>query len=175
MKRAVFLDRDGVINASDVRDGKPYAPRTLEAFRLLPGVAKAVSALKDAGLAIVVVTNQPDIGNGLVDAAVVEAMHAKLRRRVAVDEIRVCPHSQSAGCDCRKPQPGLLIAAARDLEIDLSKSFMVGDRRGDIVAGQSVGCYTLFLDRGYAEPRPDSADRTVKSLPEAARIILSLL
>lgn len=175
MHRAVFLDRDGVINRAEVRDGKAYAPRSLADFRLLPGVKKAVADLKAAGLLVVVVTNQPDIGNGLVDAATVDAMHARLKRDLAVDDIRVCPHSQSAGCDCRKPRPGMLTAAADALDIDLKKSFIVGDRRGDIVAGQAVGCYTFFLDRGYAEARPDTPDATVKSLPAAVGVILELL
>ena len=103
--------------------------------------------LKRAGFLVIVVTNQPDIGNGLVPAAVVEAMHAKLRGRVAVDDIRVCPHRQDEGCACRKPKPGLLRAAARDWRIDLKGSYLVGDRDGDIVAGKAAGCYTLLINR----------------------------
>jgi D-glycero-D-manno-heptose 1,7-bisphosphate phosphatase len=174
-RRAVFLDRDGVINRCDVRQGKPYAPRAAKDFRLLPGVPAAVRALKSAGLLVVVVTNQPDIGNGLVSESIVEAMHDKLRSALPVDDLRVCPHSQSAGCDCRKPKPGMLIDAARDLNIDLKRSFIVGDRSGDIVAGEAVGCYTLFIDRRYTEPRPKQPDQRVRSLPSAVKTILSLL
>jgi D-glycero-D-manno-heptose 1,7-bisphosphate phosphatase len=174
-RRAVFLDRDGVINRCEVRQGKPYAPCAVEEFRFLPGVPAAVRALKSAGLLVVVVTNQPDIGNGLVSDSVVEAMHDKLRNALPVDDVRVCPHSQSAGCDCRKPKPGMLIDAARDLNIDLKRSFIVGDRNGDIVAGEAVGCYTLFIDRRYTEPRPKQPDQRVRSLPSAVKTILSLL
>lgn len=173
--RAVFLDRDGVINRCEVRAGKPYAPRTLCDFRLLPRTHEAVAALKHAGLLVIVVTNQPDIGNGLVERATVEAMHEKLRRLLPVDDIYVCPHRQDAGCGCRKPRPGMLRQAARDWHIDLARSFLVGDRAGDIVAGQKVGCYTVFLDRGYAEPRPKDTDKSAKSLHSAVNLILSQL
>jgi len=173
LPRAVFLDRDGVISRSEVRGGKPYAPRRLDDFRLLPGVPKAVAALKRAGFLVVVVTNQPDIGNGLVQASVVEAMHARLRSRVSVDDIRVCPHRQDAGCSCRKPKPGMLRAAARRWNIDFKNSYMVGDRAGDIVAGNAAGCYTLLINRRYSEPLPSAPDRTVRSLPAAVRFILS--
>lgn len=171
MRRAVFLDRDGVINRCEVRGGKPYAPRRLADFRFLPGVLPAVRALKNANFLVVVVTNQPDIGNGLVDAATVEAMHEKLRMRLPVDDIKVCPHRQDEGCDCRKPKPGLLIEAARQWDIDLKKSFMVGDRWSDVIAGQAVGCYTIFVNRGYQEPRVSAPDAYSLSLPEAARKI----
>jgi D-glycero-D-manno-heptose 1,7-bisphosphate phosphatase len=170
----VFLDRDGVINRCEVRSGKPYAPRRLTDFRLLPGVVAAAHALKQAGFLLIVATNQPDIGNGRVARQVVEAMHDKLRRRLPVDEIRMCPHRQNAGCACRKPKPGLLRQAARKWRIDAAESFLVGDRWSDIIAGQAIGCYTVFVDRGYSEPRRATPDSFVSSLPAAARLILSL-
>jgi D-glycero-D-manno-heptose 1,7-bisphosphate phosphatase len=173
VRRAVFLDRDGVLSRSAVRGGKPYAPRRLEDFQLLPGAAEAVRLLKQAGFLIIVVTNQPDIGNGLVDSAVVQAMHARLRARAPVDDIRVCPHPQDAGCDCRKPKPGMLLAAARDWDIDLTNSYMVGDRGSDIIAGKAVGCYTLLINRQYSDSRSAAADESVRSLPTAVRFILA--
>lgn len=174
-RRAVFLDRDGVINRSEVRDGKPYAPRRLQDFRLLPGVLSAIRNLKQAGLLVIVVTNQPDIGNGLVDAAVVDAMHEKLLRVSLIDDVLVCPHRQDAGCRCRKPRPGMLIKAAKKWKIDLKKSFMVGDRGGDIVAGQGAGCYNIFINRHYKETQQINSDSRVASLPAAARLIISLI
>src|SRR4051812_28977346 len=111
MQGAVFLDRDGVVNRNIMRDGKPCAPRTLAQFRLLPGVKAATRALKDAGYPIVIVTNQPDIGNHFIAPEVVEAMHERLRAALAPAAIEICPHSQGAGCDCRKPKPGMLIRA----------------------------------------------------------------
>ena len=175
MRRVVFLDRDGVINRCEVRGGKPYAPRSLADFRLLPGVVDAVHSLKRAGLLVIVVTNQPDIGNGLVDPAEVAAMHTKLKRRLAIDDVKMCPHRQNAGCACRKPKPGMLLAAARERRIDLKKSFMVGDRWSDVVAGQAVGCYTIFIDRGYQEMRQARPDGHAASLAAAARLVLSLI
>ena len=172
MKRAVFLDRDGVISRSFIRDGKPYAPRRLEDFRLLPGAAQAVKSLKLGGFWVVVVTNQPDIGNGLVAPAVVEAMHARLRQLLPVDDIRMCPHQQNAGCPCRKPKPGMLLAAAAQWNIDLKNSYMVGDRDGDIVAGKAAGCYTFLINRHYSEPIVAKPDKTVRSLSAGVKFIL---
>jgi D-glycero-D-manno-heptose 1,7-bisphosphate phosphatase len=172
---AVFVDRDGVLNRAEVRDGKPFSPRKLQEFRLLPGVAAAMQQLRDAGFFIAVVTNQPDLGNGLVADTVVAAIHQRLRARVPLDDIRMCPHGQSAGCSCRKPQPGMLRAAARDHDIDLASSYMIGDRISDVIAGNSAGCYTIFVQRGYAESngQPIPANAIVRSLPGAVRHILS--
>jgi D-glycero-D-manno-heptose 1,7-bisphosphate phosphatase len=169
---AVFLDRDGVLVRSPVVDGKAYAVRRLEDFRLLPGTAAAVENLRRAGLRIVVVTNQPDIGNGLVDAETVEAMHQRLREKLRPDSIEMCPHRQDEGCLCRKPLPGMLHAAAARLHVDLAASFMVGDRWSDVVAGRKAGCYTVFIDRGYAEGLQGVPDAVVKTLPAAAEVIL---
>jgi len=168
------LDRDGVLNRADVRDGKPYGPRTVHDFRLLPGVSAAVQRLRDAGFLVIVVTNQPDIGNGLIDRGVVEAMHSDLRRQVLVDAIEMCPHRDADGCECRKPKPGLLVSAAQRLAIDLRRSFLVGDRAKDILAGRAAGCYTVFVNRGYWEPKPTQADAIVRSLPAAVRRILTV-
>jgi len=171
-RAAVFLDRDGVINRSEVRDGKPYSPRALDDFRLLPGSVAAIDRLKQAGYLVVVVTNQPDIGNGFVAREVVEAMHRRLRERTLVDDVRMCPHSQGAGCDCRKPRPGMLLALVKDWQIDPASSWMVGDRGSDIVAGEAAGCRTIFIDRGYREPKPAAPTMVARTLPEAVEAIL---
>jgi D-glycero-D-manno-heptose 1,7-bisphosphate phosphatase len=170
---AVFLDRDGVLVRAPVVDGKSYAVRRLEDFRLLPGAARAVGALRAAGFKIVVVTNQPDIGNGLVTADLVAAMHDRLRRKLAPDAIELCPHRPDENCLCRKPKSGMIQAAARRLNIDLSSSFMVGDRWSDIVAGHAAGCYTIFIDRRYRETLKMAPDVSVSNLPSAVDVILS--
>lgn len=176
-RRAVFLDRDGVINRTEVRDGKPYAPRLLKDFRLLPMVSAAVQTLRDIGFAIIVVTNQPDIGNALVSQSVVDAMHEKIRRKIKVDDILTCPHRQGDGCNCRKPKPGMLLSAATAHGIDLSQSFLVGDRISDILSGNAAGCYTVFIRRGsgYSENRNAiiPANAIAASLPGAVRHIMS--
>ena len=173
LRRAVFLDRDGVINRCEVRNGKPYAPRRLEDFRLLPGVKNAVRALKRAKFLVIVVTNQPDIGNGLISKITVEAMHQWLERHLHVNDIKFCPHRQDENCGCRKPKPGMLLEAAKQWNIDLGNSYMVGDRCSDVIAGQSAGCYTIFINRGYREGKCPKPDRMINSLPAAVRLILT--
>ncbi len=172
-QRAIFLDRDGVLNRSLLRDGKAYAPRQLSEFRLLPGAARAVAQLKKAGYLTVVVTNQPDVGHGLMSRRTLAAMHAQLKRAVPVDAIMACPHRQDAGCRCRKPKPGLINRAIRRFRIDPARSFMIGDRWSDVVAGRAAGLYTIFISRGYAEPLKERPDLTVRSLPQATRHILN--
>ena len=173
MKRAVFLDRDGVINAAVVRDGKPYPPASVAAVEILPGVADALAALKRAGYVLVVVTNQPDVARGTQTRAEVDAIHAKLRAELPLDAVYVCPHDDADACHCRKPKPGLMLDAARDLGLDLAASYMVGDRWRDTDAGIAAGTTAIFIDRGYAERTPTACAATVAGLPEAAAWILS--
>lgn len=171
---AVFLDRDGVLNRAMVTDGRPYPPRDIEQFELLPGVVAGCRTLVDAGFLLVVVTNQPDIARGTQDPAVIESMHGRLRNLLPVAGIYVCPHDDADRCPCRKPAPGLLLAAAQELQIDLARSVMVGDRWRDIRAGREAGCRTVFVDHGYAEQQPEGQDRTVSSFADAVRWITSI-
>ena len=174
LRRAVFLDRDGVINRSIVRDGKPYPPDTLEALEILPGVAEALEKLRSAGFLNIVVTNQPDVASRKQRREVVEAMNARLLRELALDAVKVCYHVSADGCACRKPKPGMLLEAGRELGIELSTSHMVGDRWRDIEAGRSAGCSGLFfIDYAYAEKGPEKPYAAVKSLPEAVDAILA--
>lgn len=172
MIRAVFLDRDGVINANAVRNGRPVAPTTMEEFRFLPGVREAVERLKAAGFAVIVITNQPDIATGRTAAATVFAMHEHIRRHLAVDEIKVCQHVDADDCDCRKPRPGMILTAAAERRIDLSASYVVGDRWRDVEAGRMAGCLTIFVDCGYEQDGPMRPDKIVRSLPEAVSFIV---
>jgi D-glycero-D-manno-heptose 1,7-bisphosphate phosphatase len=171
-RRAVFLDRDGVINRAVVRDGKPYPPDSLQELEILPGVADALARLRAAGFVNVIVTNQPDVATGRQRREVVEAMHAFLASKLAVDAVKVCYHAAADGCACRKPKPGMLLEAARELGVDLAASVMVGDRWRDVGAGQAAGCRSFFIDAGYAEKRPGKPYVAVKSLPEAVDQIL---
>lgn len=170
--RAVFLDRDGVINAALVRDGKPYPPPSVGQVEILPGVSAALRDLRAAGFDLVVVTNQPDVRRGTQTRETVEAIHDRLRSVLPLDAIYSCFHDDADHCACRKPAPGLLFDAARDRAIDLTASFMVGDRWRDIEAGSAAGCRTVFVDHGYDERRPATFDLRVTSLAEAAPWIL---
>jgi D-glycero-D-manno-heptose 1,7-bisphosphate phosphatase len=172
MVKAVFLDRDGVINANLERDGKPVAPTSLAEFRILPGVPEAVRRLKDAGYLLIIVTNQPDVANGITSKATVEAMHAEILRQMPIDDIMICLHTDADNCTCRKPKPGLILAAAAKHNIDLASSTIVGDRWRDILAGQTAGCRTIFVDHGYVQDRPATAEKSVGSLAEATEFIL---
>ena len=172
MTWAVFLDRDGVLNRNDVCNGRPYAPTTLSDFEFLPDVHQALQRLDAAGALLVVATNQPDMGEGKVPQCVVEAMHDRILSETPVTDIRVCYHTDRDECDCRKPKPGMLLAAAAEHNIDLSRSYMVGDRWRDVSAGIAAGCKTILIDYQYDESGPNSSDITVTSLLEAAEVIL---
>jgi D-glycero-D-manno-heptose 1,7-bisphosphate phosphatase len=172
MVRAVFLDRDGVINANLQRDGKPVAPRSLAEFRILPGVAEAAQRLKAAGFLLVVATNQPDVRNGITPQAAMAAMHDEIRKSMPIDDIMICLHVDADNCGCRKPKPGLLLDAAAKHGIDLRSSYFVGDRWKDVLAGQAAGCTTIFVDYGYVQDQAAKPDHVVASLAEAAEYIL---
>ena len=173
MKRAVFLDRDGVINEVILRNGRPLAPSRVGDLTLRPGVAEAIGRLRRAGFLIVVVTNQPDVGKGLVAREAVEAIHEALRRRLPLDAIKTCYHVDEDRCACRKPKPGLLLEAARERGIDLAQSVMVGDRWRDIEAGRAAGCRTILMRAQYDERPAEAPDAVVDSLDEASAAILS--
>ena len=173
--RAVFLDRDGVINQCKVIDGKPYPPLSVAEFVMLPGVADATRKLKQAGFHLIVATNQPDVGRGTLKQEVVESIHAYIRATLPIDRVEVCYHPGKgvSDCDCRKPKPGMLLRAARELNIDLRASWMVGDRWRDIDCGHAAGVRTVFIDYGYDEPLKQQPDFRAKSLFEAAGLILT--
>jgi D-glycero-D-manno-heptose 1,7-bisphosphate phosphatase len=173
-RSAVFLDRDGVLVVATVRDGVPQSARSLAEFQILPDVAEACERLHQAGFALIVVTNQPDVARGTLTAEAVEEMHRELRERLPLDDVAVCFHDDADGCDCRKPQPGLLLAAARRWRLDLATSFLVGDRWRDVEAARRAGCRAIFVDRGYAETIASEPDATVRNLEEAAEWILRL-
>jgi D-glycero-D-manno-heptose 1,7-bisphosphate phosphatase len=172
LRRAIFLDRDGVINRTLEQEGKPVPPAGLHDLEILPGVPEALARLKAAGYALVVVTNQPDIARGRTTRATVDAIHAHLRATLPLDEIRVCPHDDVDRCGCRKPQPGLLLEPPG---YDAAVSFIVGDRWVDIEAGKHAGCRaTILVDYRYAEGVRSEPDVRVGSLAEAADWILHL-
>lgn len=175
-RHAVFLDRDGVINRPLVREGKPYPASSLEEFEILPGVAEACARFKAAGFLLVVATNQPDVGRGTLPRGAVEAIHEFMRQQLPIDQVQVCYHpgKGESECNCRKPKPGMLFRAARELGIDLTTSWMVGDRWRDIDCGHVAGCRTILIDYGYAEELHQAPHYRVANLLEAAKIILKV-
>jgi D-glycero-D-manno-heptose 1,7-bisphosphate phosphatase len=173
--RAVFLDRDGVVNASIVREGKPYPPWAVDDFQLLPGVVEACRSLHGAGFSLVIATNQPDVGRGQLAQETVEEMHRIMRDQLPIDRVEVCYDAGGQqSSEFRKPKPGMLLRAAKEMDIDLGQSFMVGDRWRDIDCGYAAGCTTIFIDRGYEEKLQQQPDFVTADLPSAARLILSL-
>lgn len=164
---AVFLDRDGVINRPIIRQGRPYPPSTLDELELYPDAAPSLRRLQAAGFTLVVVTNQPDVARGLQRKEVVHEINRELCKRVEVAAVYVCFHDDADACRCRKPAPGLLVDAAHDLGLDLSRSFMVGDRWRDVEAGRRAGCHTVYIDRRYSERSPGPADIVTTGLAEA--------
>jgi D-glycero-D-manno-heptose 1,7-bisphosphate phosphatase len=175
-RRAVFLDRDGVINEAVVRNGKPYPPDSLKAVKIPQEVLPALNELKKAGFLLIVITNQPDVARGTQTRENVSAIHSFLMSQLPLDEILVCDHDDSDDCSCRKPKPGLILQASEKYGIDLSSSFVIGDRWKDVAAGQQAGCKTIFRDLHYAEAKPSPpADLMVSSLDEAVSWILQML
>jgi len=173
MKRAVFLDRDGVINRVVIKNGRPHPPASLESFELLPGVPEAIRSLRGAGFKVIVVTNQPDVATGVQRLDVVREIHAHMRDCLLLDDIKMCCHVDRDQCLCRKPKPGMLLEAAKEWDLDLQRSYMVGDRWRDIEAGRAARCKTILVGGGYAEPSVKNPDALVASLWEAAQLILT--
>jgi D-glycero-D-manno-heptose 1,7-bisphosphate phosphatase len=171
-RRAVFLDRDGVLNRPFIRNGMPFSPRTLAEFELMHDVDASIERLRQAGFHLVVTTNQPEVARGLLLPEVLASMHATIAERLGIRDIRVCPHDDRDACACRKPKPGLLLAAAADANIDLASSFMVGDRWRDVEAGQNAGTRAIFIDYQYADNHPITPDYRATSLADAVTWIL---
>jgi D-glycero-D-manno-heptose 1,7-bisphosphate phosphatase len=167
--RAVFLDRDGVINRIVFRDGLPASPRNLEEFAFNDGVREAVDELRKCGYRIIVVTNQPDLARKRISREMLDEMARRMEQEIAIDDLYVCPHDDEDGCPCRKPRPGMLLEAARKWDIGLSESFMIGDTWKDVEAGRAAGCKTVLLDAPYNQEV--APDLRVKSLSEAVERI----
>ena len=175
MQRAVFLDRDGVLIRTTVRDGTPYPPQTASEVEILPGVVGALELFKQHELLLVVITNQPDVARGTQTRAGVEGINRLLAERLPLNAIFTCYHDNSDGCVCRKPRPGMILQAADKYNIDLRQSFVIGDRWSDIAAGQAAGCTTILLDAPYSRRHQCSPDYVTADMPQAANIIIKLL
>jgi D-glycero-D-manno-heptose 1,7-bisphosphate phosphatase len=171
-RAAVFLDRDGVLNAAPVRNGRPHPPASIAKLRILHGVEESCRTLAEAGFLLIVISNQPDIARGTQDEASVRAMNGHLKRMLHVDDVLFCPHDDEDECSCRKPRPGMILDAARRWDVDLQRSFTVGDRWRDIEAGKAAGTKTIFIDRRYDEPAPSEPDLAVDEFKESVAWII---
>jgi D-glycero-D-manno-heptose 1,7-bisphosphate phosphatase len=171
--RAVFLDRDGVINRNLVRGNVTHPPDRVEDFELLPGVVEAARRLVTAGFVLVVVTNQPDVARGKQKREVVEQMNDVVRSTLPVLDVLACYHDGPDNCTCRKPKPGMLLEAAQRWGLDLGRSFMVGDRWSDVLAGAAAGCRTVLIDNPYSSADRCCPDHTAAALPAAVDWIVT--
>lgn len=169
-RSAIFLDRDGVLNVPIMIKKKSYAPTNIHKFRLYPNVKKLCRRLKKKYL-LIVVTNQPDIKKGKLKIEQLELMHNKLKNQINYDELYFCS-SISKTSFYRKPNPGMLLKAIRNFNINIENSYLIGDRWSDIEAGKKVGCKTIFINRNYYEKKPQSPDFIVKSFSQAVSKIL---
>jgi len=173
MRSAVFLDRDGVINEIVLRNGALSAPYAVSEFKILDGVREAMRLLKTHGFLRVVVTNQPDLGRGRLREQDLTEIHDLMRQELEIDAVYICPHSHDGECQCKKPMPGMVHAATKDHGVDLSKSWLVGDRWRDIHLAKRTGIRSILI--GTAATRldtiPMTPDHTATNLLEAVRII----
>jgi D-glycero-D-manno-heptose 1,7-bisphosphate phosphatase len=175
LRRAVFLDRDGVLIQTEVRAGVPHPPHDLSEIKILRGVREAVDRLGELGLLRIVVTNQPDVARGAQTRDAVEAINQALVERLSLDDVYTCYHDSPDGCACRKPLPGLLLQAAERHGLDLEGSFMVGDRWSDVEAGRAAGCSTFLIPEMYSQRQRCRPDFEVSDLLAASDRISRLL
>ncbi len=175
MRKAIFLDRDGVINKTIIRSGKPYSPGDMSQVEIIAGVNLALDKFRYLNFEIIVVTNQPNIARGIDHPKFLIDVHNYLKSELSIENFYICPHDDSDNCICRKPLPGLLMIASQELDINLSDSYMIGDRWKDIEAGQQAGCTCFFINYGYDEKQPKKPYTEVNSLLEAATLIERML
>lgn len=172
--KAIFFDRDGVLNHAIIKNDKPYPPASLEELMIFSDAEKSLTQLRANNYLLIGVTNQPDVARGTTKKSLVEQINQKLLQQLPLTEILVCYHDDHNNCDCRKPLPGLLLRASEQYGIDLEKSVMIGDRWRDIEAGQRARCKTIWLKQNYKEKEPDKPDFVASNLSEAVTWILGI-
>lgn len=169
--RAVFLDRDGVINGTVMRRGAARAPQDLSEWTWIEGVHETLHALHASRYLLIVCTNQPDVVRGWQTREQVELFHRHIVSELPVARIYACFHDAADACACRKPRPGMLLSASADFNVDLTQSFMVGDRASDVEAGRAAGCRTIHLRHPSDAQAPTGADHEISRLRELLDII----
>lgn len=170
MNKAIFLDRDGVINRVIMHNGIPNPPIRLSDVYLITGIKELIKKWHDDGYIVIVITNQPDVANNIVTKNKVDKINKYLKSEVMFDDIFVCYHNGNDNCNCRKPKVGLFIEAKTKYNIDFSKSYMIGDRWKDMEAGEKVGCKTIFIDNNYEEKKPIGPDYTFNKVSDIGKV-----
>ena len=171
-KKAVFLDRDGVINKPVIRDNKPYTPENISEFEFTDGIREVLKELKKIGFLLFVVTNQADVSRGKRTKENVEEISAFILKELPLERIYCCFHDNNDNCNCRKPKIGMLLAASKEFDVDLTKSYVVGDRWSDIEAGRKAGCKTIFVDYKYEEELKSKPDFIINRVSEILSCIV---
>lgn len=171
IKRAIFLDRDGVINNVIIKEGKAFSPRKFEDFKFIDGIKDVLERFRTRGLLNIIVTNQPDVARALMEKKELQKMHNLIRESLPIDDIFICPHDDADNCNCRKPKAGMLFEAAKKWDIDLNESFIIGDSWKDMEAGRNAGCITVLIDSPYN--KQTDSDLRVNELLAVAEIILN--
>ena len=166
MNSAIFLDRDGVVNYTIIREKKPYAPICINELKIIPEIKRVIDFFKQRQFKVFVITNQPDVARGKVTMGEVKKINASILSQLSIDEIFTCYHDNQDQCECRKPRPGAFMTLSKKYNIDLTKSIMVGDRAKDIEAAKNANCPSVFIDYGYNEPKPIDQKYTIDSVEE---------
>ena len=169
--KAIFLDRDGVLVKSVIKNKKGYAPKNMDEFSLYPNIAESCTKLKKKKYLLIIITNQPDLGEKLIKEKVFNKMNKILNSLIFYDKLYVS-RSHFLNSYFRKPNPGLFNLAIKKYKLDISKCFMIGDRKSDIDAASKVKCKSIFVNRNYLEEKPNGQIAEVKSFKKAVGVIL---
>lgn len=171
MRRAIFFDRDGVINNAVLRKGRPYSPIDWSEFSWVSGIQYVSQKLKEAGFLLFCITNQPDVGRRLQDHSMIEAFHQYILENLPLEKIYACYDCNDEN-PLRKPKPGMILELCKQYELDLEDCWVVGDRWKDVDAGNAAGCRTIFLDYGYDEALKSTPDYIISDLHELISLII---
>lgn len=169
--KAIFFDRDGVLVKSIIKNKKGYAPKNMDEFSLYPNIAKSCKKLKNKNYLLIIITNQPDLGKKIIKEKVFNKMNKILKSVIFYDKLYVS-RSHSSSSYFRKPNPGLFNLAIKKYKLDISKCFMIGDRKSDIDAASKVKCKSIFINRNYIEEKPKEQIAQVNSIHKAVDVIL---
>jgi len=171
--KAVFLDRDGVLNKAIMINGKPFPPKSVGELEIPIGVIEGLKVLKELDYLLIIITNQPDVARGATSLKIVDDINNYLKKHLIIDDIFYCIHDDIDKCLCRKPKPGMIFSAKEKWNIDLKKSFLIGDRWRDIETGKNAGVKTILINFGYKEKFVEP-DYNIFNFFEAVEIIKSL-